>query len=202
MIISETSFRIVQSYRLAKPIDEYRVLPTVDTNGWSPIVEYGLVNPVDTMTFICFNTRNLLTLVQFLQNKEDLLVEFLNWLSTQDFNNQKRYHWIGAEKRQRGICCPPVRHLHFGTTHCIRPSGNILDSQPVQERTVLQSLCASCSKYQATIKDVEVKSNDCVDKCICESKVDYAQCSDMEVRESESTTAQTPLTTTNERIVG
>uniref|UniRef100_A0A0K0F2A2 Genome assembly, chromosome: II n=1 Tax=Strongyloides venezuelensis TaxID=75913 RepID=A0A0K0F2A2_STRVS len=52
MIMAESSFKLVEEYRNAISIDEYRVAPTVDVNGNPPIINYGVLNPVDTITSI------------------------------------------------------------------------------------------------------------------------------------------------------
>uniref|UniRef100_A0A0K0G063 O-phosphoseryl-tRNA(Sec) selenium transferase n=1 Tax=Strongyloides venezuelensis TaxID=75913 RepID=A0A0K0G063_STRVS len=81
--------------------------------------------------------------------EEDLLVEFLNWLSRQDSNNQKRYQCIGAGEREGRVICPLVRRLHFGMTHGIGRSGNILDSQPKAQGSTIINMLANAFALEA-----------------------------------------------------
>uniref|UniRef100_A0A0N5BUV9 Movement protein n=1 Tax=Strongyloides papillosus TaxID=174720 RepID=A0A0N5BUV9_STREA len=52
MIMADTSFKLVESCRSAIHIDEYRVTPTMDSEENPPIVNYGVMIPVNTVTSI------------------------------------------------------------------------------------------------------------------------------------------------------
>uniref|UniRef100_A0A0K0DVZ5 O-phosphoseryl-tRNA(Sec) selenium transferase n=1 Tax=Strongyloides stercoralis TaxID=6248 RepID=A0A0K0DVZ5_STRER len=78
--------------------------------------------------------------------EENILIEFLNWLSRQDSNNRLHCRVVGAGEREGRVSCPLVGRLHFNMTHGIGRSGNILDSQPkAQGSTIINMLANSLS---------------------------------------------------------
>ncbi|CEF66887.1 O-phosphoseryl-tRNA(Sec) selenium transferase [Strongyloides ratti] len=80
---------------------------------------------------------------------ENILVEFLTWLSRQDSNNQLRYQVIGAGEREGRISCSLVGRLHFNMTHGIGRSGNILDSQPKAQGSTIINMLANALSLEA-----------------------------------------------------
>ncbi|KAE9548261.1 hypothetical protein FO519_008533 [Halicephalobus sp. NKZ332] len=59
---------------------------------------------------------------------EGMLIQFMESLAAADSNN--KVDFVGAGEREGRVFCPLVKRLHFGMSHGIGRSGNIVETQP------------------------------------------------------------------------